>query len=477
VESYEAYMQDFVGAMMESRHTASFYLMDEQILTRVAEDRMPELDLPPRMFGRNLFDLFPSLVRPKTALIMGGMGSRSFLHADPYEWVGTNYLFEGKKLWTFVPPDEECEAPASARGMQASDSTQQVQPLRCARDPEMDGPLQTQRGYPTVSEIFQYRRQSPDAWGGIFNLSAGWVSQVDLFQQGDPDGEASLNQYLETTQMSGEWDGGGDVDEDGGQGGGEIQAVGGGVSRGEGAGIPGEAYTKEVEEEESAIVGSSLLRAKHRGAVPLFQSGIERVDRCDARALIGSVQVLQEEGDLLIIPPRWWHQVYNLQPTVAVASQYMNEACIDRVLDHMLGWNNMTRQSPEVPKGLAELSPRCQVLATIEACLVKRHGAQKGMRAFRRLATAEAGATSSRASSRNAKVIAPTGTFSAEARAEAEAESMTMTANDGTPVAGTVGTGTGTGNISKGDGKGPKSKSKSRLRKCLVDGNLRKNRK
>jgi hypothetical protein len=457
-------MQDFVGAMMESRHATSFYFMDEQILTRVAEDRMPELDLPRRMFGRNLFDLFPSLVRPKAALIMGGKGSRSFLHADPYEWVGTNYLFEGKKLWTFVPPDEECETPASARRGQA-------EPLRCARDPEKDGSLQTQRGYPTASEIFQYRRQSPDAWGGIFNLSAGWVSQVDLFQQGDADGEASLNQYLERTQMSGKWDGGGDKGEDGGKGCGEITAVGDGVARGEGAGIPGEAENEAgKEEEKSAIVGSALLRARHRGTVPLFQSGIERVDRCDARALKGSVQVLQEEGDLIIIPPRWWHQVYNLQPTVAVASQYMNEACMDRVLDHMLGWNNMTRQSPEVlSKGLTALGSRSKVLATIEACLVKRHGAQKGMRAFRRLATARAGPADSRASSRNAKVIARARTITAEARVEAEAEAesmMTMTANNGT-----LGVGSGIGKTSKGKGKGDEKSLKSKsLRKHLLDG-------
>ena len=57
-------------------------------------------------FGENYFKYFPSTIQPKTALIIGGVGSRSFLHADPYEWMGWNYLLEGKKLWLFFPPDD-----------------------------------------------------------------------------------------------------------------------------------------------------------------------------------------------------------------------------------------------------------------------------------------------------------------------------------------------------------------------------------
>ena len=357
VDTYEARMDDFVGAMMESKHTASFYFMDEQILSRVGQDRIHELDFPTRLFGRDLFDFFPSLVRPKSALILGGMGSRSFLHADPYEWIGSNYLFEGRKLWTFIPPDADVEAPVSTdRGMSG---------MRAARDAPV-GEAEAKRGYATASEIFGYRRQSPDAWGGIFNLSAGWVSEVDLYSQGDADGESSLNQYLEAAQLNEEW--------------------------------LGDCY-----DDDGAVLGSSLLRTHHRGSVPLFRSGQPEVDGCDVRALKGSLQILQEEGDLLIIPPRWWHQVYNLQPTVAVASQYMNEGSLDRVLDHMLSWNSLTRRSGKLPRGFAALSPRARILTTIEACLVGRHGPNKGLRAFRRLATLTAGTAGQRAGSRNMK--------------------------------------------------------------------------
>ena len=260
VDTYEAYMEDFVGAMMESKHTASFYFMDEQVLSRVGQDRIHELDFPTRLFGPNMFDFFPSLVRPKSALILGGMGSRSFLHADPYEWVGSNYLFEGRKLWTFIPPDVDMETPQPVAGG-----------IRAARDAPA-GEAAAKRGYATASEIFGYRRQSPDAWGGIFNLSAGWVSEVDLYSRGDADGETSLNQYLEAAQMSEQWGRRGYAD-------------------------------------DGAVLGSCLLRSHHRGSVPLFKSGRTEVDNCDVRALKGSMQLLQEEGDLLIIPPRWWHQV------------------------------------------------------------------------------------------------------------------------------------------------------------------------
>ena len=106
VEQYESTMADFVAAMIESRHGASFYYMDESIMSKCAPDLESELELPQSLFGKNYFEYFPSLIRPRSALIMGGFGSRSFLHADPYEWIGTNYLFEGRKLWTFFPPDE-----------------------------------------------------------------------------------------------------------------------------------------------------------------------------------------------------------------------------------------------------------------------------------------------------------------------------------------------------------------------------------
>lgn len=379
IETYECYMEDFVGAMIESTHAASFYFMDEQMLNRVAPDRVHELRFPSRLFGKNYFNYFPSLVRPKMALIMGGLGSRSFLHADPYEWVGTNYLFEGRKLWTFIPPDKEEEEPLTENS--GGGTT-----MWAARDPRPPDEVEQRRGYPTASHVFNFRRQSPDAWGGIFNLSAGWVSEVDLFALGDADGQSSLNQVLLDTQLY--------AADDGGDGEGASKAESAAPEKG----------LASMEDPSDAVIGSALLRGSDLGQVPLFRSGVVHVDECDRRTLEGAVQIVQEEGDMLLIPPRWWHQVYNLQPSIAVASQYMNEYSKDRVIDHMLLWNNMTRHSEYMPPGYAALSPRSQILSCLEACLCERHGKEKGLRAFRRLTSTKPIRTGSRVGSRNVKV-------------------------------------------------------------------------
>jgi len=100
VETFEASLADFLTSLNEeSTHEESWYMMDEQILV---DDGilLSELKLPKHLFGFDLFSYFPKKIRPKSALIIGGEGARSFLHIDPYEWTGWNYLFEGKKLCT-----------------------------------------------------------------------------------------------------------------------------------------------------------------------------------------------------------------------------------------------------------------------------------------------------------------------------------------------------------------------------------------
>lgn len=71
---------------------------------------------------------------------MGGAGARSSLHADPMEWTGWNYLLEGSKLWTFLPPGAVTERAVGATRV--------------------------------------VTREWDD---GKFNLSAGWQSALDLY--------------------------------------------------------------------------------------------------------------------------------------------------------------------------------------------------------------------------------------------------------------------------------------------------------
>ena len=101
IESYACQFDEFIASLGgNSDHEDSMYLMNEDILNAspFEETLLAPLALPVSYFGRDLFQYFPQSIRPKLALIIGGKGSRSFLHGDPYEWTGWNYLFEGEKL-------------------------------------------------------------------------------------------------------------------------------------------------------------------------------------------------------------------------------------------------------------------------------------------------------------------------------------------------------------------------------------------
>ena len=98
IESYEATLNEFVASLSEnSDHDENMYLMNEDLLRNETKllDFLKESE---SLFGEDLFQFFPDSIRPYQALIIGGVGARSFLHCDPYEWMGINYLFEGRKL-------------------------------------------------------------------------------------------------------------------------------------------------------------------------------------------------------------------------------------------------------------------------------------------------------------------------------------------------------------------------------------------
>ena len=108
VETFEGTLADFVSSLLEeSSHEESWYLMSETCLNEDKELSVP-LQLPERLFGKDIFQYFPKIIRPRSALIIGGEGARSFLHADPYEWTGWNYLFEGRKLCTYGILQRSC---------------------------------------------------------------------------------------------------------------------------------------------------------------------------------------------------------------------------------------------------------------------------------------------------------------------------------------------------------------------------------
>jgi hypothetical protein len=233
------------GMMTESHHGDAWYLLSEDLLDTADDARLrAPLRLPPALFGRHdFFDLFPPATRPKkSCVIMGGPGARSFLHADPYAWLGLNYLFEGRKLWTFVRPSPANEA---ALGLQ---------------------------------------RVRPDAWDG--EVGAGWKSDaVDLYHV-----EPRIG------------------------GGGAMQQL-------------------QLQEQRQQQVVVTL------GLPPTLAGALEKED---------VLACVQEEGELVVIPPRWSHQVYHLTPALALAWQICNRASLRRVLDHVLEY---CREGGEEEKG------------------------------------------------------------------------------------------------------------------------------
>ncbi|CAM9664417.1 unnamed protein product [Ectocarpus fasciculatus] len=256
-EVFEASLMDFVqGLQDESTHNESWYLLDEHLLD--FPQARPELgallEKPQDLLGTDEFQLFPPSVRPQNlCTIVGGVGARSFLHSDPMEWMGWNILLEGRKLWTFLPPLADLD-----------------------------------------SSLGTYRL-APNAFGS-HNVSAGWQSNVDLYQR-----EASTASW------------------------------------------------------------------------PTAGEGQEVMQH--------AVSGVQEAGELVLIPPRHWHQVYHLEPSLAVASQYMDYRVRDRVFRHMLDWCGAS-DDVLLSSRFDALALSDQIKEVLTVALVARHGREKGLEAF-----------------------------------------------------------------------------------------------
>jgi hypothetical protein len=93
---------------------------------------------------------------------------------------------------------------------------------------------------------------------------------------------------------------------------------------------------------------ASLLNSNHEdpellkrnAEAPVFLSNRKPVnevsDRRYKQALHDAAyQLVQKPGEMVIIPPGFYHQTYHLDETVSIASQYCNESNKDIVFDHM----------------------------------------------------------------------------------------------------------------------------------------------
>ena len=175
-------------------------------------------------------------------------------------------------------------------------------------------------------EVFQARRNAPEAWGEEYDISAGWVSDdIDLYRT--------------------------------------I--------------LPGPPSNKNSKGLNAIFRGRAPLASGGHGPLPVFVSGSSEVDSCALRLVGGALQLVQREGDLVMIPPRWWHQVYHLQPSVAVAGQYVNRRTLRGMQEHMFRWCKGGDHQVDFDE-LDKLAVQEQIRATIRKALELKHGAAAG---------------------------------------------------------------------------------------------------
>ena len=157
-ELLEGTFEEFLECAFESTYDDAFFLFDENLMT-VHGDLRAKLALPERYFGQNHFERFPEDMRPKdSCLVVGGEGARSTLHADPFDWMGTNYCLEGSKLWVFISPD----APQATENLVTSAiAAYRVEPNAWALDE--DDPYQASTN-----------AQRPE-------IAAGWQSDMNIY--------------------------------------------------------------------------------------------------------------------------------------------------------------------------------------------------------------------------------------------------------------------------------------------------------
>jgi hypothetical protein len=115
--------------------------------------------------------------------------------------------------------------------------------------------------------------------------------------------------------------------------------TGAGTSAGTGAGLPADA-------------DASIHSLRPTLNLPVFLSGQADIDHCqtDPRLPLGALQIVQHPGEMILIPPNFWHQVYHLEPSIAVASQYVNAAGKKRMFSHMLEWCQPSQLPPSAPQ-------------------------------------------------------------------------------------------------------------------------------
>ena len=194
-------------------------------------------------------------------------------------------------------------------------------------------------------------------------------------------------------------------------------------------------YTKEASSMTTNTNNNQMVKKrvdltqKRFGSLPLFKSDLSTFDYNPGSSTgvpVEEVQprlrmLVQKEGELVIIPPATWHQVYHLEPSIALASQHfpaLSPSLIGKnsgdgesalvtshltVVDHILDYVIMTsKQEKEEWKELVrskdflnsidgvetlpiDAKARLLVKILLEKALKSRYGVNYGNELFQRL--------------------------------------------------------------------------------------------
>lgn len=98
---------------------------------------------------------------------------------------------------------------------------------------------------------------------------------------------------------------------------------------------------------------------------------------------------MQEVGEMILIPPGMWHQVYHLESSVAIAGQFMNSGNELGIFKHILKWccgNNISDYEEFISSNeFLQLSAKDRIAFVIRKGLQGQHGKERGDLLFNEL--------------------------------------------------------------------------------------------
>lgn len=251
----------------------------------------------PDLKDRNWFDFFPKTVQPSDCVVLAGEGATSTLHRDPFEWTGTSLCLEGRKIWRFLAPMKDND---DGTNINRWEELLQSYRLKSTAWSSPEGGSEHTSDSDNEGEI-----------NDEMVLSAGWQSDLTLYTPATK--ATTLQSARELAELS---------DKD------------------------AETYLEELASTTSLLDFHEAIAIQDdaQGAATTPKMGVN------------CCSVVQHPGELLLIPPYWYHQTYAAEPSLAVASQRCG-SLLDaaRVVGHILtlqqeqSFKNVSSTSSSLP--------------------------------------------------------------------------------------------------------------------------------